>query len=120
MVKSLIAKSRSKVKMSRKTSRTLLIISLVSIFLCACPGLALLIPGIDALADLVAMNPAADQAGYARGLLVSGGLICLSAALILIPVILLLVWLFTRKSKKPYDPLEPTGASSDDPIPPTS
>ena len=105
--------------MSRKTSRTLLIVILVSIFLCACPGLALLIPGIDALANVVVMDPAVNQSDYASQLVVSGGLICLSAVLIFIPIILLLIWLVTRKSKKPYDPLEPTGASSGDPLPPT-
>jgi hypothetical protein len=105
--------------MSRKNSRTLLIILLISIFICACPGLALIIPGIDALVGVLQTSGAGTQEEFTWNLVQSGGAICLSIVLILIPVVLLLIWVLTRKPKDPYDQKEPTGASSDDPLPPT-
>jgi len=105
--------------MSKKNSRTLLIILLVSIFICACPGLALAIPGIDALIGVVQTSGAGTQEELTWDLIQSGGVICFSMILIFIPITLLLVWLLTRKPKDPYDQKEPTGASSDDPLPPT-
>ena len=105
--------------MSRKNSRTLLIILLISIFICACPGLALIIPGIDALVGVLQTSGTGAQEAFTWNLVQSGGAICLSIVLILIPVVLLLVWVLTRKSKDPYEQKEPTGASADDPLPPT-
>lgn len=120
MVKSFGVKlQKFQVNMSKNNSRTLLIILLVSIFICACPGLALIIPGIDALIGVVQTSGTGTQEEFTWDLVQSGGAICLSMVLIFIPVILLLVWLLTRKSKDPYDQKEPTGASSDDPLPPT-
>lgn len=106
--------------MSKKTRQTILILLLVSIFLCACPGLILVISGVEGLLDAVSVGNAAGQEEYAWDLILNGGLVCLSIVLIFVPVILFLIWLFGRKSKDSIDLLEPTGASSNDPIPPTS
>lgn len=106
--------------MSKKTRRTILILLLVSIFLCACPGLVLVVSGMEGLLDAVSVGNAAGQEEYAWDLILNGGLVCFSIILIFVPVILFLVWLLARKPKDPIDLLEPTGASSDDPIPPTS
>lgn len=59
------------------------------------------------------------QEDFTWGLIQSGGAVCLSMALIFIPIVLLLIWVLTRKPKDPYDQKEPTGASADDPLPPT-
>jgi hypothetical protein len=65
------------------------------------------------------LSGAGTQEEFTWNLVQSGGAICLSIVLILIPVVLLLIWVLTRKPKDPYDQKEPTGASSDDPLPPT-
>jgi len=105
--------------MSKKNRKTLLIILIISIFVCACPGIALLFPGVDALIGVLQTGSAGSQADYVWTLILSGGAIALALLAIAVPFILLLVWLFTRKSKDPYDQKEPTGASADDPLPPT-
>ena len=105
--------------MTKKNRKTLLIILIISIFICACPGVALLIPGVDALIGALQTGSAGDQADYIWNLVLSGGVVALALLAIVVPFILFLVWLFVRKSKDPYDQREPTGASADDPLPPT-
>jgi hypothetical protein len=39
--------------MSKKTRQTILILLLVSIFLCACPGVFLVISGVEGLVDML-------------------------------------------------------------------
>ena len=105
--------------MTKKNRKTLLIILIISIFICACPGVALLIPGVDVLIGALQTGSAGDQADYIWNLVLSGGVVALALLAIVVPFILFLVWLFVRKSKDPYDQREPTGASADDPLPPT-
>jgi uncharacterized membrane protein len=106
--------------MSKKTRKTILILLLVSIFLCACPGVFLVISGVEGLVDVASVGPVKGQEAYVVELVLNGGLICVSIVLIFIPIILFLIWLFNRKQKNSIVLLKPTGASKDDPIPPTS
>lgn len=105
--------------MSKKKRSTLLIVLLVSIVTCACPGIALLVPGIRALVSVLQIGDVVSQEDMIWDLVLSGGAILLALLAIAVPIILFVVWLFTRKSKAPYDQREPTGASADDPLPPT-
>lgn len=106
--------------MSKKTRRTILILLLVSIFLCACPGMFLVISGVEGLIGTASVGPVTSQEDYVVELVINGGLICVSILLIFIPIILFLIWLFNRKPKDSIVLMKPTGASKDDPIPPTS
>ncbi len=105
--------------MSNKKRSTLLIVLMVSLFICACPGFALLIPGVNAFFDVLQTGSVVSQEDYIWNMVLSGGAILLALLAIAVPIILFVVWLFTRKSKDPYDQREPTGASADDPLPPT-
>ncbi|MBG0770259.1 MAG: hypothetical protein H0S82_01045 [Anaerolineaceae bacterium] len=106
-------------KMTSKNRKALLIVMLISIFTCACPGMALLIPGVQALVGVLQSGGAGGQEEYTWSLVLSGGVILLAILAIIIPIVLLLIWLLTRTPKDPYDQREPTGASGDDPLPPT-
>jgi hypothetical protein len=66
------------------------------------------------------VGPVKGQEAYVVELVLNGGLICVSILLIFIPIILFFIWLLNRKPKDSIDLLKPTGASKDDPIPPTS
>lgn len=107
-------------KMTEKNRKTLLIVMLVSIFTCACPGGALMIPGIQALVAVLQSSGAGGGQEATWNLVLSGGAIILAVLAIFIPIILFFIWLLTRAPKNPYDQREPTGASADDPLPPTS
>jgi hypothetical protein len=108
--------------MKKNSKKTVLIIALVSIFLCGCPGLALFIPGVNALinafTNVGVYGSALDALG--AGLLNGGFMVCLAGLLIPIPIILLIVALAKKSGQKDLEALEPTGASKDDPLPPPS
>lgn len=106
--------------MSKKDRRRILTLLLISIFTCACPGVALLFPGVEALVSVLQTSDGLNQADLIRNLVVSGGAVALALIGIAVTMTFLLVWLFTRKSADPYDQRQPTGASKDDPLPPTS
>ena len=47
------------------------------------------------------------------------GLVCLSGTLLLVPIVLIVLTVTKRPKQIEVQPIEPTGASKDDPIPPT-
>jgi hypothetical protein len=47
-------------------------------------------------------------------------MLCLGGVLILVPLILAIIGVVMRDKKEKLEELKPTGASKDDPIPPTS
>ncbi len=110
--------------MKNKRQKTLMIIALVSVFLCGCPGCFLSIQGFRYFP--AAIGTIHSFEGFMRnitaGFLNGGWMVCLSGFLILIPFILVIVAVVQR-GKKEEDLAEeekPTGASEDDPIPPPS
>jgi len=102
--------------MDRK--KVLLILTIITIFLCACPGCFLFVTGAELL-GLSFMDKIADPSLWGTALLegLSNGswIICPGALIALIPLILFILWLVYRKK-----PSKPTGVSGNDPIPPAS
>ncbi len=108
--------------MNKDSNKTIMVIALISIFLCGCPGVGLFIPGVNALVNAFLnadINGTAWDA-FGSGLLDGGYMICLAGLLIPIPIILLIVALVRKSKKKALEKLEPTGVSKDEPLPPTS
>ena len=109
--------------MKKKSQKTLMVIALVSIFICGCPGCFLLFEGFRYFPPAIGtINSFEDlmrdlAAGFTNG----GWMICLSGLLILLPLILVIIAVIQRvATKDEIEELEPTGVSKDDPIPPTS
>ncbi|MDF1520625.1 MAG: hypothetical protein RQ728_05370 [Brevefilum sp.] len=108
--------------MKNKKSKTLMILALVSIFLFACPGCALTVTGFRTILGSFGTVEGFDSFftyliyGFRQG----GWLICLGGILILVPIILGIIALVKNTQETKIEPLEPTGASKDDPIPPAS
>jgi hypothetical protein len=99
----------------------ILVITVFSIILCGCPAVTLLFRGVPDLFDGLNQFVFAGDASSNTiiNLLLNFGLICLSGIMLLVPLGLV-IYLYTQRSKKtPLAPLEPTGVSEDDPIPPT-
>ena len=96
-----------------------IIITILVVFLCACPGLAFLCVGFSSLADYAAGFGmfASDQDTYFG--LIFGGL-CTGIVFILIAAVI--IFLVLRKKKEtplpvPVEPLPPP--NPDEPLPPT-
>ena len=108
--------------MDKNSNKTILVIALISIFLCGCPGLVLFFPGVSALVDALGQvdfyGSVLDAIG--NGFLNGGFLVCLAGLLIPVPIVLLIVVLVQRSGKKGLEKIEPTGVSKDEPLPPTS
>ena len=103
-------------------NKTIMGVALVSILLCACPGCLLLVPGtvvlVGSLGDVQNFNDLANAVwtGLTRG----GWIVCAGGFLILIPFILASIAVLKKDDIDEIEPLEPTGISEQDPIPPTS
>jgi hypothetical protein len=108
--------------MKNKKSKTFMILALVSILLFACPGCALSVTGFRTfLGSFGTVNDIEGFFTYLNyGLRQGGWLICLGGVLIWVPIILGIIALVKNKKEEIIEPLEPTGASKDDPIPPAS
>ena len=108
--------------MKKRQKKTLMIIALISIFLCGFPGCFLLIAGFRFFpAALGTLNNFEDLiSALAAGFLNGGWMVCLSGIFILIPFVLVLIAVLNRKKDVVLDVKEPTGISKDDPIPPAS
>jgi len=108
--------------MKNKKSKTYMILALVSIFVIACPGCVLTVTGFRTLLGSFGTVEGSDSFftyliyGFRQG----GWLICLGGVLIWVPIILGIIALVKNKKEDNIEPLEPTGASRDDPIPPAS
>lgn len=93
-----------------------IILTIVSVLCCACPGFGLCIAGIMGLAGVpftTTLNDTSTTAPISTQMAV--GLICLSVILIIIPIV---VGFFTLR-KKPA-PAAPVVTGFDGPIPPAS
>lgn len=109
--------------MKNKRQKTLMIIALVSIFLCGCPACFTLIQGIGYFPAAIGTLQSFDDllGNLAAGFLNGGWMVCMSGFLILVPFILVVVAVVNRAKKdEKLEELEPTGVSEEDPIPPPS
>lgn len=102
--------------------KTLLIITLVSIVLCACPACFLIFPGIRSFTD--AINRIYSYAEFlpeiGKGFLKGGWMLCLGSFMLILPATLVLVQLIKPKEKPEIRKLVPKGISDEDVIPPAS
>ena len=108
--------------MKKDGKKTIMIIALISIFICGCPGIFFLLQGSKYfLASVGTISSVEDLlsdlgAGFVNG----GWQVCLSGLLILIPFILMFIAVLSRRKKKDeVVKVEPLGVSEEDPIPPT-
>jgi phosphotransferase system glucose/maltose/N-acetylglucosamine-specific IIC component len=95
------------------------IITIIAILLCGCPGLAALCLGLSSLADYAAGFGifASDQNSYIW-LIFSG--LCVGIVLILITVLVSFFVLRRKKEPQPVVPVEPVPPTTpDEPLPPT-
>jgi len=108
--------------MKNKKSKTYMILALVSIFVIACPGCALTVIGFRTLLGIIGtVNKIEGFFPYLNyGFRQGGWLICIGGVLIWVPIILGIIALVKNKKEEIIEPLDPTGASKDDPIPPAS
>ena len=103
-------------------NKTIMILALISILLCACPGCFLLVPGvgifIGSMDNIQNFNDLLNAvwSGLTRG----GWLICVSGVFILVPFVLASIAVVKNNTLDEIESLEPTGISGKDPIPPTS
>lgn len=108
--------------MKNKPKKSLIIITLISIFLCGCPGCFLLFEGAQRFSSAIGPFDSFEDIsqGFATGLLNGGWMVCLSGFFIMIPTIFALVAVFARDKKDELEAIEPTGVSKEEPIPPPS
>lgn len=109
-------------KMKKENKKIITILTLISLFTCAFPGCFLLFSGtskfIIALEQYVLGTPIM---GILRFDLIWGLIqVCLSGLLCLVPMGLGVVLLVEKNKPKELSKLEPTGLSSDEPLPPPS
>jgi len=108
--------------MQKDKNKTIMIIALISIVICGCPGCVMLFPGVSSLVDAVGSVGTFEDLlsdlsyGFAQG----GWMLCLGGLLIAVPFILAIIAVVKRDNGDKLEKLEPTGVSKDDPIPPTS
>ena len=108
--------------MTKKAKKTIIILALVSIVLCACPGCLLMIVGGDffvkAVGDVQTVGDILNNLGYGLGM--GGWVIFPGLLMAFVPLVLGIIAL-TKKVKEPaLEPLTPTGKSQDEPLPPPS
>ena len=109
--------------MAKKDSKkTIMIVALVSIFICGCPGCYFLIEGLFSFYDSVNNIQEFENTWMALVDSISQGgwMVCLSGLLIIVPFILVIIALVNRSKKEGLEKLEPTGVSKEDPLPPAS
>ena len=103
-------------------NKTIMVLALISILLCACPGCLLLLPGtvvlVGGLGDLQNFNDLVNAVW--TGLIRGGWIVCAGSLLILVPFVLASIAVLKKDDLDEIEPLEPTGISEKDPIPPTS
>jgi hypothetical protein len=98
--------------------KVLLIICIITVFLCGCPGIGLIIDGLLRLGNAFVgriQDPGLWGQALAEGMGNLGFLACIGGMAVLVPVILLIVWLVVRKQKP-----KPSGVSGADQLPPPS
>lgn len=108
--------------MKTKRNKTLMIVALVSIFACGCPGGFLFYAGFRQISQAVGVVNSFEEflLDIVTGLADGGWLVCPSIVIILIPFFLLLLAVLKKEKKDELEELAPTGVSQDDPLPPPS
>ena len=108
--------------MKKDGKKTIMIIALISILICGCPGCYFLYQGFSNFSDSIgSINSYEDLLGdLGAGFMNGGWMVCLSGFLILIPFVLVIIAVVSRRKKKEPPKPAPSGISNDDPIPPTS
>lgn len=111
--------------MDKEKNRIWIFLAWLTVILCGCITFTSFGLGIWQTVASVSRLPTFSDydMSYQTDLFGAVGLLCMSGVGMLILVILLIIMLKTRNKKeqiKPIASLEPTGASEDDPIPPTS
>ncbi len=109
--------------MKKKRQKTLMIIALLSIFVCGCPGCFTLIQGFTYFSASIGTVQSIEDLlpDLGVGFLNGGWMVCLSGFLILLPFVLVIIAVVQRSKKdQDLEELAPNGVSQDDPIPPTS
>lgn len=108
--------------MTQKTKKLILIIGLISIVACGCPGCLLFSNGSTGLVRW--LETGEHQQNFSLemivGILSWGWMVCLGFILVLIPVVLIIMNLVFKRKKGSLEEIEPTGISKDEPLPPTS
>jgi len=96
-----------------------LLLTGISVFLCGCPGAALLLSGVANLIEALGRmtNLGEFFTNFTISHLRGGWMVCLSSLLLLVPLSLVVFLLVKRDKGTLLTSLEPTGASQDDPIP---
>ena len=107
--------------MNKPKNKIIIFLTALSVIFCACPGVALLVRGLANLAETLSRFTYVGQLtnNETISLLLNIGSIGLSGMLLLVPTGLAIYLLVQRRKTPPLDPLEPTGFSEEDPIPPT-
>jgi hypothetical protein len=107
--------------MMKLKKQTLVVLTWLSVILCGCPGGYFLVMGLMSVVSALSGMPFPSEllGDYDLGFFWGVGLVCLSGLLLLVPIVLVVVSVVNRPKKVEIQPIEPTGASKDDPIPPT-
>ena len=108
--------------MKKDKKKTIMILALVSILICGCPGCFLILPGINSFMAAVNSIESFEDllADLGEGFLQGGWMLFLGGILVLVPFVLVIIAVLIRSKDQDLEKLEPTGVSKDDPIPPTS
>lgn len=121
MVKSAQIIQTEELRLKKQKNKSILVLTVFSVILCGCPGVVLLFTGFPNLID--GLNKIAFAGEVSNNttisILLNVGIVCLSGILLLVPLGLVIYLLVQRNKKTPLEPLEPTGVSEEDPIPPT-
>ena len=121
MVKSAQKNQTEDISVKKPKNTIILVLTVFSVILCGCPAVTLLFRGVPSLFDGLSQIAYAGEVAnnITISIFLNVGLICFSGILLLIPLALVIYLLVQRNKKIPLAPLEPTGVSEDDPIPPT-
>lgn len=109
--------------MKKDKKKTFMILALVSIVICGCPGCYLMIPGISSLIDATGGSIDSFEdllSDLGEGFVLGGWKLCLGGIFVLVPFVLAFIAVLIRNQDQGLEKLEPTGASEDEPIPPTN
>jgi hypothetical protein len=107
--------------MKKTKKQTLVLLTWLSVILCGCPGGFVLVMGLMSVVSALGGMPFPGEilGNYDPGFLLGVGLVCLSGTLLLVPIILVVITVTQRPKQIEIQSIEPTGASKDEPIPPT-
>ena len=108
--------------MKKNSKKSLIILTLISIVICGCPGCLLVTPGMINMIDILIYKESIENllANFGEGFIQGGWMVCPGVVLILIPVLIGIYTLVKKNKPEELTALTPTGASIEDPLPPPS